>query len=149
MSDVVEIDKVPMLYEYVQKCYAAMEEEAQYEDVETQEGIQNLLVYEGFLTHLVTDTLHLSVPYYTKLTRALKAMGCMSQLRRGGSSTPSKWLLFRKPTLASFTDPKVQEAVNKSATKDQRTRDLSTRVGSLEDNVEALMEHLGVPDGNG
>jgi hypothetical protein len=69
------------------------------------EGVQSV-VYEGFLTDLVKNKLNLSTPYYTKCRKALLEMGCIKQLRRGGSSTPSQWLLIREPLLTNF-DPEA------------------------------------------
>jgi len=56
-----------------------------------------MMVYEGKLVELVTDTCGLAVPYYSKVTQALRGMGCCAQLRRGGGNTPSQWEVIRQP----------------------------------------------------
>jgi hypothetical protein len=86
--------------------YRAMMDESQIVDME---GVQSV-VYEGFLTDLVKNKLNLSTPYYTKCRKALIAMGCISQLRRGGSSTPSQWLLIKEPLLSKFDPESVVAA---------------------------------------
>ena len=94
----------------------------------------NMLVYEGKLVELVVDTCGLSVPYYTKVTQALKGMGCARQLRRGGGSSPSQWELIREPT------PELWQAYLNSADPEDTTeyapmqtvRDLSTRIKRIE-----------------
>jgi hypothetical protein len=62
-----------------------------------------IIVWEGMLTKFVTADMNLSVPYYTFMTRAMKKMGCIRQLRRGGGTSPSQWQLVREPTEADFT----------------------------------------------
>lgn len=60
------------------------------------------MVYEGHLTKLFKDDLHLSVPYYTSVMQMLQTMGCVKQLSRGGSTKLSQWLLVEEPTLEVF-----------------------------------------------
>jgi hypothetical protein len=95
-------DTIPALYHHCVRMYRAMMDEATLVDME---GVQSV-VYEGFLTDLVKNKLNLSTPYYTKCRKALLEMGCIKQLRRGGSSTPSQWLLIREPLLTNF-DPEA------------------------------------------
>lgn len=67
-----------------------------------EENEVTMRVYEGFLTKLFED-LGLSVPYYSKCTTALKQMGCIRQLRRGGGNSPSQWELLKEPTEQAYT----------------------------------------------
>src|SRR5690554_4018362 len=61
----------PALFQHALKTYEAMLIKAK--EVSTTEGV--LVVYEGKLTDLITKELYLSTPYYTSITRVLKAMG--------------------------------------------------------------------------
>ena len=136
-----EPEKVPVLFEYCTQAWDAMAEEATLEPVE---GGKDLLVYEGFITHLITTQLHLSIPYYTKITRALKAMDCIRQLRRGGSSTPSRWLLLKRPTLEDY---KIGTALRLPTPLQQSTSDLGKRINELEEQVGALLDSAGTYTG--
>jgi hypothetical protein len=65
-------------------------------------------VYEGHLTQLFSS-LGIANPYYSKIRDALVAQGCMEQLRRGGGSALSKWVLVKPPdeeTFRSFMEMK-------------------------------------------
>ncbi len=125
-------EPVPALFEQCLELYEAMADEASMQTIqygETEEG----LVYEGFLTHLVTDSdkLNYSTPMYTKLTRQLKAMDCMRQLKRGGSTAMSRWLLLQPPTLKHFRSVMTQKVARPSGrldAMDQQIRDLNERL---------------------
>src|SRR5882757_3836561 len=95
-------DTLPVLYQHCKDVYERMLTQSTKQEYKDGEEVKIAIVYEGFLTKLVTEQLHLSVPYYTSTIRALKKMGCMSQLRRGGSTSPSQWQLFREPTEELF-----------------------------------------------
>lgn len=131
MSD-PNLEKVPALFEHCEAAYGAMLAEA----IETEVGEGVVLpVYEGFLTKLFTEKLFLSNPYYTHVMKRLRAMDCVRQLRRGGSSTPSKWALLKKPVLAEFMVLGASIGGNKQSS--QQIRDLSNRISVLE---TALLE---------
>jgi hypothetical protein len=112
-----------------------------------------VIVYEGFFTALITQKLNLSTPYYTSVKNALIRMGCISQLRRGGSTTPSQWELHWEPSLEAFTRTKGTKMVSPSKDKDgeaqlrQQNNDLSKRVAALEkwqsDVNRTLIRKLG------
>ncbi len=131
MTDVRK-EPVPALFEQCLELYEAMAEEASMQPVhygEPEEG----LVYEGFLTHLVTDSdkLNYSNPYYTKLTSRLKDMDCIRQLKRGGSTAMSRWLLMQSPTLEHFTNIAKKKNTRPSGWRDsvdQQIRDLNERM---------------------
>lgn len=89
-------------------------------------------MYDGFSTHLV-KRLNLSVPYYTKCFRALRAMDCIRQIRRGGSTTTSQWLLLRPPDVPLF---EAHVPATKQDMQGQQLRDLRQRVQELEDFIK-------------
>jgi len=129
----------PALFEHVTTIYTAMKSTA--EDSESGVG----KVWTGFATHLFEEH-NLSIPYYTQVMRMLQAMDCLRQLRRGGGSAPSKWLLVQEPTMELFDRACAIPGAyrgSKSAQTDQMLRDLSNRVGDLEDKVEALVAPPG------
>lgn len=126
-----ELEKIPALFEHCKKAYAAMLEESAEEEV--AEGLI-LPVYEGFLTKLFTERLFLSLPYYTHCMKRLKAMDCVRQLRRGGSSTPSKWALLKAPVLEEFSKFGNSITPSSNAAR-QQIRDLSDRISKLEDMI--------------
>lgn len=92
-DDGLEDTHTPALLLHAQRVFEAMLAESS----ETSHGT----VYEGFLTKLF-ETLNLSVPYYSSVTKALKAMDCIRQLHRGGGKSPSRWLLVQEPTNELF-----------------------------------------------
>ena len=129
---VLDREPVPALFEQCLQLYEAMTDEASMQPThhgEVEEG----LVYEGFLTHLVTDSdkLNYSNPYYTKLTQRLKGMDCIRQLKRGGSTTMSRWLLVQPPTLEHFKDVATQKKTRPSGWRD-----------SVDQQIRALSERL-------
>jgi hypothetical protein len=118
------------------------------DDVELSDK-DTIMVYEGFLTDLVTRQCSLSVPYYTSARRRLMAMGCIRQLRRGGGTSPSQWELIYEPTLEAFMkaeEKKVPKQTQESAAQ-QQLLSLNKRVTELEDMqqdiIEALAQFLG------
>jgi len=104
-------DVLPILFDHCKAVYRAMFDRAEkrYADEPLNAGgpaeiaaLGNdnqdaMLVYEGHLTRLFTE-LRLSVPYYSSVTKELKRMGCIRQLRRGGGNSPSQWELIQEPT---------------------------------------------------
>lgn len=128
----------PALFQHALKTYEAMLIKAK--EVSTTEGV--LVVYEGKLTDLITKELYLSTPYYTSITRVLKAMGCIQQLKRGGGSAPSQWLMVKMPTLEDFTQ---HEEDNPGATKLNRyDRRPATRLEmeEMKQTVAALRDQI-------
>lgn len=125
----------PAIMDHCIAAYDAMVEEA----VTEEEG----LVYEGFLTKLILNSLNLSMPYYTKVTKELKRMGCIHQLRRGGSTTPSRWLLLQEPTMILFED----SPVNTELTGTDRVSVLEQRVRDNTERLNTLFKYVGLTDG--
>lgn len=107
-----------------------------------------LRVYEGHLTNLFKKLL-LSVPYYTEIKNRLISIGCIEQVRRGGGTAMSRWVLWKPPTLeewkyASSRRPGRGNAVTvmQQQIKDLSalTRKLTTDVAMLQHRVEKLEE---------
>jgi len=132
MAEAEEVarEPVPALFTQCLEVYETMANQASmqqaYPDTE-----EEFLVYEGFLTRLITQDLHYSNPYYTKVTQRLKAMDCMRQIKRGGSTTPSRWALLQTPTLELFKKAVSQTStrtVSSNESMKQQIRDLNERL---------------------
>jgi hypothetical protein len=98
------------------------------------------LTWEGALTRVVSS-LGLSTPYYSHVTKALKAMDCIRQTRRGGGGTESVWVMLQKPTPTlweSLAKPALAAPAKKEVERDQRDRDLLHRISTLENRVTIL-----------
>lgn len=150
----------PALFDHCRRTYQAMLREAQTviqpssdepdELDESEAG--SIVVYEGFLTHLVTRQLNYSVPYYTSIRNNLIRMGCIRQLKRGGGSSPSQWELIYEPSESAFLSaqpPKRPKQTKQDALAEQ-VRNLSARVSELEGWQKqvntSLVENFGVED---
>jgi HAMP domain-containing protein len=131
------------LFDHCQNAYKAMLSQAKVvvDPSSMEEEPIQLVVYEGFLTHLITQELSLSVPYYTSVRKALINMGCIKQLRRGGGTSPSQWELITEPTLDAFTaqEPKKKPAQTKQAFLQEQIDSMNTRISELETTVEELV----------
>lgn len=121
---------IPALFTQCLEVYEAMADQASmqqaYPDV-----AEEFLVYEGFLTRLITQDLHFSNPYYTKVTKKLKAMDCIRQVKRGGSTSPSRWALLQSPTMKLFevaVDSNKNRGSGMKADLQQQIRDLNERM---------------------
>ncbi len=129
MADDVEQVVLPTIYEYSIQTYQAMEEQASTESLGPAHGDEEGLVYDGHTTKLIRD-LGLPTPYYTKVLKELKRMDCIRQLRRGGSTTTSRWLLMQEPTVELFT--KMQASNKPGGSRldvlEQQVRDLRKRL---------------------
>lgn len=134
------------LYLHCQKVYEAMLQKAtrvQTQAVEPMDEDSWMIVYEGALTRLITIDLNLSVPYYTSVTQALKGMGCIRQLRRGGSSTLSQWEMITEPTEEAFSNQqpsKRKGGIGKYAMLEQRVADQGKRIDKLEQALRNVMD---------
>lgn len=140
----------PALFEHCVNVYKAMFDEARAVNNPSQEeDVDEIIVYEGFLTQLITGRLNLSVPYYTTVMQALRNMGCVRQLRRGGSTTPSQWELIYEPNLKAFMEQKPEKArrPTRQDIRDQRLDELEKKVRGLEEFKEAVMAFLAKQQG--
>jgi hypothetical protein len=107
------------------------------------EEVEGRQIWTGYMTHIIKDELNLSVPYYTSILNAMKRMGCIEQLQRGGSSTPSKWLLLAEPTEEVYNSPAVRRSAKNPGRLDQLEGmlfDLNTRLERLETLIASGIE---------
>lgn len=124
---------LPTIFEYCVKAYQAMKEEASTENLGAQYGDEEGLVWDGFSTQLIRN-LDLPVPYYSKVFGELKRMDCVRQLRRGGSTTTSRWLLMQDPSPELFTKmPADRTPKGGKASVQQQINDLNSRMGRVEE----------------
>jgi hypothetical protein len=143
----------PALYHHCVNTYETMLRKAKLvhpdnrNDAQTydQNNLDSMMVYEGPLTQLITGDLHLSVPYYTSITRALKRMGCIRQLRRGGGSSESQWELIQEPDIDAFIEavPKKVVAPSKYDMQAEQIKQLTSQVGELMEFRDAVVAYFG------
>ena len=131
----------PAIWLHVRKVYDAMEAQSAMLDVSHPEDTPRL--YEGFTSHLFQE-LGIAVPNYGPVLDLLRAMGCITQEKRGGGPSPSVWKLWRKPTLEDFehahkTLPQAQIKVRKEQHEEQRILDLMRQLGGV-DVPQALVD---------
>lgn len=99
-------------------------------------------LYKGFMQETFKRT-NLSSPYYSRLTKLLKEMGCITQIQRGArGGKESVWHLRQPPTedLMLEVDPAAINGANQLAEVvrqnhsilSQRIKDLGRRISSLE-----------------
>lgn len=127
MEEAEKKELTPALFEQCLEVYDAMYDKAEFKMIDGEQ----VLVYEGFLTRLITQDLHYSTPYYTKITKRLKAMDCIRQLKRGGSTTPSRWAILQRPTVKHFSEVGVLVKTRPSGWREgmeQQIRDLAQRL---------------------
>jgi hypothetical protein len=143
-----ELPPLPAIFEHACNVYKEMESEAELVvENDSMHPEEHKLVWEGHLTKLFAR-LHLSVPYYTSVTRELKRMGCIRQLRRGGGNAASQWLIMTAPTEELFRDESTvtghQSTRRKTALAimEQRVNDLAKRVLKVESDNELIIQIL-------
>lgn len=123
---------LPATFHHCVNLYALMSKDAEA----TGDG----LIWTGSLLRTIMEGLGLGNAHYTAITRALKRMKCIQQLRRGGGPQPSIWRLLKAPTPAmwrlNFDSAADASQQNKpSSTKEQtaqRLRDLQLRLDRIE-----------------
>lgn len=134
---------MPALYDHCVQIYDAMFEDADLHNKDNPDPEQRHFVWEGFLTKLFTDQ-GFSVPYYTSVRSALMRMDCIRQIRRGGGTAPSQWLLVQKPTPELWNAYATSTGVaERNKTKMSKTRMLEQRINDLHKRVSALEEAQG------
>ncbi len=130
---------LPVLYKHCKDTYDAMlRSSSKQEYRDDNNKMQEAVVYEGFLTKLVTEDLHLSVPYYTTVMGALKKMGCVRQVRRGGSTSPSQWQLYHEPTENLFRTKQQQGKKTSRSAHGSRLDQVEGTVQILNQRVSAI-----------
>lgn len=100
-----------------------------------------MVLYEGKLTELITKDCNLSMPYYTSVTKALVAMACARQLRRGGGNSLSQWELIQEPTLELFQSmpAQMQSTAQKPAGDDPVTLQIMQNHGQRINRIEQAL----------
>lgn len=123
----------PVIFDHCVAVYKKMLESATMERLH-EDDEEEVLVYEGHLTKLF-QILRLSMPYYSQVTKYLKKMNCVTQLRRGGGNAKSKWMLIREPDEETFHAVINTKSARDGwrAAVDQQMRSLNMRVGRLEE----------------
>lgn len=134
-----DTDDRPMkaLYDHCVLIFEEMFKEAVPEEaVEGNDGPEETgyMLWTGHLTQLFAR-LGMSTPYYTTVMQALKKMGCVEQIKRGGGNAMSKWRLVRKPEEEYFHAAEKLKKPTSGTVKgiEQQVRDLNNRVLVLED----------------
>lgn len=132
-------DRTPeALYGHCVDVYRMMLSEAR--TIVGPEG--EMVIWEGQLTNLIISKCNLSTPYYTHVTRKLKAMECIRMIKRGGGTAPSQWELMREPALEVYEkiNPRKQLSHGPYAQVLQQIQDLNTRVKVLEKALEKIID---------
>jgi len=132
---------MPALFDHVLNTFAAMQKRATKHTVDEGGEPIEILVYEGFLTKLVTEELHLSVPYYTSVMRKLVSMGCVVQLKRGGGNAKSQWELRVQPTEELFRSTLAKKK-KKQAPTDAKVKTLETLIDQINSRVQKIEDLL-------
>ncbi len=135
----------PALFNHAKQVFEAMANQAQ----EDRDGNR---YYEGALTRLVTAE-GFSNPYYTSITKALKAMDCIRQGRRGGGGIGSIWFLIQPPTLELFQAFAADDTASPAAKTarieelEAALRAINNRIAQLELEINLLKARLEATNG--
>lgn len=133
-------DTAPALYQHCCLIYTAMDQLAK--DVE-REG-QTVRVYEGFLTRLFEKN-RLATPYYTSVMAELQRMDCVRQLRRGGGSSPSEWMLLQAPSPTLWEMKSSRPRGKRKNRRAEANDEYMQRLNDLKRQVDWLYEYTGTP----
>ena len=131
-------DVMPALYEHCCETYKQMLIESKA--IAGAEDAQ-IIVYEGFLTNLITHKLRKSVPYYGRIRTLLIDMGCIRQLKRGGGTAPSQWEMITEPQEEVFLKvyaPDKPQAGSKLSKTNDRVTYLEEEVGRLRSELNNI-----------
>jgi hypothetical protein len=139
----------PAVYSHAVSVYGRMFEQCKL--VVPSDGTKEMAVWEGSLVDLITKQLYLSTPYYTSVTRLLKAMGCVKQLKRGGGSGLSQWELISQPTEEKYWEiehgdapvtPRQWVPRAEFEALEQRHKDLLEKVMTHEEYLQAILKFI-------
>ena len=121
---------MPALFHHCETVYRNMYDKSEAHRADGDDGVL-IRVWEGFTTHLFVD-LNLAVPYFTSVLKALKEMGCLRQLRRGGGNAPSQWELIAEPTAEKYEErfPRRREPT-RTDVLEQQVKDLQAALGRV------------------
>lgn len=134
-----ESEVVSTLYGHCVQAYNIMYSESEYDKN------SDMRIWEGMLTALITKQMNLSTPYYSSITKTLKAMGCIVQLRRGGGTAASTWRLMKAPSLEAFTDAGTVGRMNRPSKQmmlQEQVNALNNKVGELTNAVEVIVKWI-------
>lgn len=132
----------PALFIHCNSMYNSMMKEANR--LVNDGDVTDMVVYEGFLTHLVSK-LALSVPYYTFCRRALIDMGCIRQIKRGGGRSPSQWELIRSPSIELFDEANPDNVTKNKKGRTGEVDMLKTQISDMNNRllvIEDLLDEL-------
>jgi hypothetical protein len=101
------------------------------------------MIWTGHTTQLFAR-LGMATPYYTTVMQALKKMGCVEQVKRGGGNSMSKWRLVRRPEEEFFeAAEKLKRPVQGSQKAlEQQMRDMNKRLSDVESLLHDLIQNL-------
>jgi hypothetical protein len=145
-----EAEVTPALFDHAVRVFEEMQNRSRTEEVDNADdpsGYVQVKVYEGHLTRLFAD-LQIANPYYTKIRNALVGQNCIEQLRRGGGSAMSKWIVRHPPdeeTFRAILERRHGAPKGKNQVLEQRVRDLTRQVndyGQRIDDLQLLAEQL-------
>jgi hypothetical protein len=135
----------PAKFDWAVKVYEAMLKEARPEEFQLfeEDGVQSYMVYTGHLTGLYS-ALGAPNPYYTSVNAVLVKQGCMHQLRRGGGTAESKWVLIKPPTEEGFREAMQggSRPKGKTAILEQQVKDLRTTLNGVLDRLSMIEQKM-------
>ncbi len=112
-------------------------------------------VWKGFLTQLIISPesnggLGLPSPYYSHITGVLKQVDAIRQLKRGGGTTPSEWLVLEMPDREMFDwkldNTRLGTPGTRKATKEEILR---KTLDNLTSGMRELRRRIDVLEGKG
>lgn len=144
---------VPAGFDHCARVFAQMLKESTEEtlprpelkgdDADYEGDPDTIRVYEGHLTGLF-QKLGIPNPYYTSVMKALKAMNCVEQVRRGGGPALSKWALLKEPTEEGYVayagNMRPNRHAGAVAALDQRLRAIERRQDRIEKYLAEEMD---------
>lgn len=142
MHDLGESDILPALYGHCVTIYRMLHREAEDVDFEGD----TVRVFEGSTTN-VFNRAHLSTPYYSHVMKRLQNMGCVRQIRRGGGSSMSRWLIITEPTPEAWAQAAEMSRVTARSGKvvqlEQKVRDLQRQFVEMKAVLDLLVKTVG------
>lgn len=136
------VTKGSAIFHHCCTVYAEMDAEASEVMFEGRKA----KLYEGFLTKLFQDQLNFSQAYYSQVMAELRRMGCVQSIKRGGGTSPSRWVLLQQPTYEIYINlggKEYRQGGPKSsrnlASMTDMFRDMEAKVTSMEDKYNTLL----------
>src|SRR5438552_16082227 len=119
----MEAEALPTFFGHAIKVYSMLEREAV--GVVREDGTI-VRQWTGFFTHTIKDA-GFSSAYYSRIKPLLIELGCVTQVRRGGGTAPTVFILNHPPVVDDFHQFETRRH------KRVRVVDLAQRLGALED----------------